>query len=428
MLKSAMLQRRLANSGSLAFILVAGLVAFVTYGCIYAFRKPFTAATFSGMEIWGVQYKITLVISQVAGYALSKFIGIRLISSLSAVRRATSVLIMIGIAGVSLLGFALTPPSWGPFWLFMNGLPLGMGWGLIFSYIEGRRVTEALAAFLCINFILSSGFVKTLGKWIMMDWGVSEFWMPLSIAMLLLPLLLLGLWVMEHLPAPSAEDIAQRTQRQPMNRETRKALFRKYAPGLLVLVAIYLALTILRDVRDNFTVEIWAELGYGGQPSVLTIAEIPVALLVLAFVAALALIKKNDRALWINHAIVVGGALVMIVTTVMFQSGHLSPVVWMIFSGVGIFLPYILFNGVIFDRLLAVFRETGNVGFLIYIADSIGYLGSVLVLLWRNFGKADLSWVQFFTALCLYGAIFILLLGLVSWAYFRRKHKQFFPA
>jgi len=423
-----MLQRRLANSGSLAFILVAGLVAFVTYGCIYAFRKPFTAATFSGMEIWGVQYKITLVISQVAGYALSKFIGIRLISSLSAVRRATSVLIMIGIAGVSLLGFALTPPSWGPFWLFMNGLPLGMGWGLIFSYIEGRRVTEALAAFLCINFILSSGFVKTLGKWIMMDWGVSEFWMPLSIAMLLLPLLLLGLWVMEHLPAPSAEDIAQRTQRQPMNRETRKALFRKYAPGLLVLVAIYLALTILRDVRDNFTVEIWAELGYGGQPSVLTIAEIPVALLVLAFVAALALIKKNDRALWINHAIVVGGALVMIVTTVMFQSGHLSPVVWMIFSGVGIFLPYILFNGVIFDRLLAVFRETGNVGFLIYIADSIGYLGSVLVLLWRNFGKADLSWVQFFTALCLYGAIFILLLGLVSWAYFRRKHKQFFPA
>ncbi|MDZ4679243.1 MAG: DUF5690 family protein [Saprospiraceae bacterium] len=428
MLKSAMLQRRLANSDSLAFILVAGLVAFVTYGCIYAFRKPFTAATFSGMEIWGVQYKITLVISQVAGYALSKFIGIRLISSLSAARRATSVLIMIGIAGVSLLGFALTPPSWGPFWLFMNGLPLGMGWGLIFSYIEGRRVTEALAAFLCINFILSSGFVKTLGKWIMMDWGVSEFWMPLSIAMLLLPLLLLGLWVMEHLPAPSAEDIAQRTQRQPMNRETRKALFRKYAPGLLVLVAIYLALTILRDVRDNFTVEIWAELGYGGQPSVLTIAEIPVALLVLAFVAALALIKKNDRALWINHAIVVGGALVMIVTTVMFQSGHLSPVVWMIFSGVGIFLPYILFNGVIFDRLLAVFRETGNVGFLIYIADSIGYLGSVLVLLWRNFGKADLSWVQFFTALCLYGAIFILLLGLVSWAYFRRKHKQFFPA
>jgi len=423
-----MLQRRLANSDSLAFILVAGLVAFVTYGCIYAFRKPFTAATFSGMEIWGVQYKITLVISQVAGYALSKFIGIRLISSLSAARRATSVLIMIGIAGVSLLGFALTPPSWGPFWLFMNGLPLGMGWGLIFSYIEGRRVTEALAAFLCINFILSSGFVKTLGKWIMMDWGVSEFWMPLSIAMLLLPLLLLGLWVMEHLPAPSAEDIAQRTQRQPMNRETRKALFRKYAPGLLVLVAIYLALTILRDVRDNFTVEIWAELGYGGQPSVLTIAEIPVALLVLAFVAALALIKKNDRALWINHAIVVGGALVMIVTTVMFQSGHLSPVVWMIFSGVGIFLPYILFNGVIFDRLLAVFRETGNVGFLIYIADSIGYLGSVLVLLWRNFGKADLSWVQFFTALCLYGAIFILLLGLVSWAYFRRKHKQFFPA
>jgi hypothetical protein len=92
-----------------------------------------------------------------------------------------------------------------------------------------------------------------------------------------------------------------------------------------------------------------------------------------------------------------------------------------VLSGAGIFLSYILFNGVLFDRLLAAFREPGNAGFLIYVADAVGYLGSVLVLLWRNFGRSDLNWVDFFCDLCLYGSMMIMLLTLFSFAYLRRK-------
>ena len=83
----------------------------------------------------------------------------------------------------------------------------------------------------------------------------------------------------------------------------------------------------------------------------------------------------------------------------------------------------ILFNGVLFDRLLASFRERGNVGFLMYTADSIGYLGSISVLLWRNFGSSELSWVQFFTNLCLYGSVLVVVASLASWWYFQKKHK-----
>jgi len=426
MLHSPALQRRLANTGPATFILIAGLVAFVTYGCIYALRKPFTAASFSGMEILGVHYKIALVISQVLGYAIAKFIGIRFISSLGAGRRAAAVLAMIAIAVCALLGFALTPPSWGLFWMFLNGLPLGMGWGLIFSYVEGRRVTEALAAFLCVNFIISAGFVKTIGRWMMLDWGLSEFWMPFAVAMLFMPALLLGLWLLEHLPPPSAADVAQRSQREAMNNSSRKDMFRRYLPGLAVLVIIYLALTIMRDVRDNFTIELWTELGYGAQPAILTTTELPVALFVLMLIGALIFIKDNRRALLANHAILVVGALMMFMTTLLFQGGYLSPVLWMMLSGVGVFLPYILFNGVIFDRLLGAFRESGNVGFLIYIADSIGYVGSISVLLWRNFGNSEIGWVQFFTDLCLYGAVLIFVFSILSWQYFRRKYKTTF--
>ena len=157
------LQRRLTRSSPFLFVLIAGAVAFAAYGSVYALRKPFTAAAFDGMLLWGVQYKIALVIAQVAGYALSKFLGIRIISGLKSGRRAWALLLLSAVALLALLGFALSPPSWGIFWLFINGMPLGMAWGVVFSYLEGRRVTELLAAILCINFILSSGFVKTVG-------------------------------------------------------------------------------------------------------------------------------------------------------------------------------------------------------------------------------------------------------------------------
>lgn len=373
--------------------------------------------------VGGVQYKIAVVIAQVAGYALSKFIGIRFVSSLRPEQRGRALLLLTGIAAFSLLGFAVSPPFWGLFWMFLNGLPLGMAWGLVFGYLEGRRVTEALAALLCINFIVSSGFVKTVGKYLLVTWQVSEFWMPFLTGMLFLPVLLFCIWLLEHLPLPSADDQAARSPRSAMSAEQRRALFLRYWPGLLLLVGVYLALTMVRDVRDNFAVELWAELGWGHQASILTTAEIPIALLVLAGVGALSWVKDNQRALWFYHIAILAGALLLWATTILFQQGWLSPVCWMVLSGVGIIFPYILFNGAIFDRLLATFQEKGNVGFLMYLADAVGYLGSVAVLLWRNFGVRGLSWVHFFEQLCLYGAVFLATLTLFSWRYFRAKIK-----
>jgi hypothetical protein len=423
MFRSPLLARRLAAAPPAAFVAVAGLSAFLAYCCVYAFRKPFTASTFSGQELWGIQFKIVLVTAQVAGYALSKFIGIRVISGMNARRRPALLAGTMAVAGLSLLGFGLTPGPWNALWMFVNGLPLGMAWGLIFSYLEGRRVTEALAALLCVNFIVSSGFVKTTGKWLMDTQGVSEQWMPFAAALLFLPLLVLCLWVMEHLPPPSGADLAQRSERAQMSAKDRRDLFLRYAPGLMLLTGIYLILTIVRDVRDNFAVEIWSELGFGGQASILTTAEIPIALFSLLLVAALMYVKNNYAAFRLNHTCTVAGALLLSGSTLLFQQGAIGPVAWMVASGFGLFLPYILFNGVLFDRLLATFRERGNVGFLMYTADSAGYLGSVAILLWRNFGSGEMSWMNFYTRLCHAGAALVLVLTAASWFYFSKKYR-----
>ena len=63
------------------FILWAGGAALLSYSLVYALRKPFTAATFDGLSIWGMDYKVVVTITQILGYLLAKFIGIELISA-----------------------------------------------------------------------------------------------------------------------------------------------------------------------------------------------------------------------------------------------------------------------------------------------------------------------------------------------------------
>lgn len=148
--------RWLQQTNGFLFSLYATFSAFCLYTCVYAFRKTFSTATFDGISYAGVTYKSWLVIFQVVGYALSKFIGIKVISELKAHSRSLGILIMVSIAGISWLLFAIVPPPYNVIFLFTNGLPLGMVWGMVFGYLEGRRFTEVLGAGLSVSFIFSA--------------------------------------------------------------------------------------------------------------------------------------------------------------------------------------------------------------------------------------------------------------------------------
>src|SRR6188768_2108986 len=198
--------RWLRNTNLFGFTLFTSITAFCLYTCVFAFRKTFVAATFEGMMYAGVSYKVWLVCFQVVGYGLSKFIGIKVISEVEARSRTLGVLLMISIAALSWLFFALVPPPSNMIFLFTNGLPPGMVWGMVFGYLEGRRVTEVLGASLSVSFIFSAGLSRSVGAYVMRDWNVSEFWMPLvGCALFALPLLGF-LWLIDKVPPPTAMD------------------------------------------------------------------------------------------------------------------------------------------------------------------------------------------------------------------------------
>ncbi len=156
----------------------AAIAAFLTYTMIFGFRKSFTVCTFDGLTFAGLNYKTALVLSQVFGYMLAKFYGIRFISELKRIGRGKIILLLILVAWISWLLFAVVPPPYNIIFLFTNGFPLGMLWGVVFSYIEGRRATDFIGAALAVSFIFASGFVKTVGGWLLLQFNMSEFWVP----------------------------------------------------------------------------------------------------------------------------------------------------------------------------------------------------------------------------------------------------------
>ncbi|PJI90579.1 DUF5690 family protein [Sphingomonas koreensis] len=419
------LSERLATAHPVLFALYGGLAAFAAYFSMYAFRKPFTAATYADVPGWDgvIDFKIALVIAQVAGYALSKFIGVKVVSEMAAGRRGLAIVGLIGLSWLALVLFAILPPAWKVAALFLNGLPLGMIWGLVFGYVEGRRTSEVLGAILCASFIVSSGMVKSVGLWLMTQLQVSEFWMPAATGFLFFPVLLAAVIGLAQLPPPTPAEQAERMARPPMPQAARRAFLRDYGPGVAFIVLAYVMFTAIRDFRDNFAAEIWADLGYAGVSGIFTASELPIALVTLAILASLVFIRDNLRALMVIHAIVVGGAALIALSTLAFQAGWLAPLPWMILSGLGLYLGYTPFNAMLFDRLVAATRRAGTAAFLIYVADASGYAGSVVLTLLRNLPGVTLDWLHFFIWLAYAGAAMCFAMATVSAFYFWSRLK-----
>lgn len=126
-----------------------------------------------------------LIIAQLLGYTISKFLGIKIVAEMKSRSRGLSILLLVGIAAISLLLFALTPAPYNIVFMFLNGVPLGMVWGIVFSYIEGRRATEFMGSVMAVSFIFSSGLVKRIGRGMMDSFHVTQFWMPFLTAICL---------------------------------------------------------------------------------------------------------------------------------------------------------------------------------------------------------------------------------------------------
>ena len=402
--------------------LYAALLSFLTYASVYAFRKPFTVGTFEQEgNVFGIPYKDALVIAQALGYMISKFYGIRFIAELGKFGRGNLIILLVTISWIALLLFGITPAPWNIVFLFLNGFPLGIIWGILFSYIEGRKATDFIGAALAVSFIFSSGFVKTVAKWLWITFPISEKWIPFATGALFIIPLICFVKLLEKIPPPSEEDRLLRVERSPMNKEERKVFFGKYAAGLVLLIFVYIVLTIFRDIRDNFAADIWKTLGYGSLPSVFSKTEIPITLMVLVLMGSMMLIKNNTRAFILTHYLIIVGFLIAGISSMLFVMHLLNPIPWMTLVGLGLYMGYIPFNCLLFERLIAAFRQPGNIGFLMYLADSFGYLGSVVIIIAKTFMKNTNSWTYLYSNGVIIFSVIGICATIAALFYFKKK-------
>lgn len=383
----------------LLFIFWAGGAALLSYALVYALRKPFTAATFDGLDFMGMDYKTATSIIQIAGYVLSKFMGIKWISELRREDRLRFIIASVSVAELSLLAFALLPVPYNVCALFFNGLSLGCMWGVIFSFIEGRRLTGILASIMGISIAFSSGLAKSLGLFLMNDLGVDCFWMPAVIGGFAFVLIILLAFILNALPAPSEEDIRSCTKRVPMDARQRKAIFFRFAPLLLMLFVANLFITIIRDVKEDFLVNIvdtsqfsaWAISGIDGM----------VTLIILALFILVSMIRDHQRVLYTLLWMVIGGTFLLVGISYYYEQLNLSPLVWMFLQSLGVYIAFLSFQTLFFERFVACFNIKGNVGFFIVSIDFIGYLGTVGVLVFKEAFVAHLNRIEFYNTMVL---------------------------
>jgi hypothetical protein len=365
------------------------VAAFGTYACMYGFRKPFTAGLYvdapfaPGTKAW-------LVGAQVIGYTLSKIIGIRVISEMRPERRRVALLGLVAVAQMALVLLGLVPAPWHAACLFLNGLPLGLVFGLVLGFLEGRRLTEAFIAGLCASFILADGISKSAGAWLLKS-GVPEAWMPAAAGMLF-SLPLIGFTAMlGRIPRPDILDVEDRSERGPMDAGGRRTFLQRHGRGLLLITLAYTLITVLRSFRADFAPELWSALGSPGEPEVFTLSEIWVALAVLTVSGFTARIRNNRTAFFMSLGICTVGLFLVAGTLLARNLVQLAPFTFMVLMGIGLYLPYVAVHTTVFERLIAFTRENANLGFLMYLADSGGYLGYAGMMLVRKAGFADMD-------------------------------------
>ena len=395
------------------------IAAFGCYFCVYGFRKPFTAGTYEEQFFMGIHWKSILISSQIAGYMLSKWCGIFFVSSITWEKRAKAIIISIVIAELALLGFGLVPKPYNLIFLLLNGLPLGMIFGYIQGFLEGKKNTELFIAALGSSFILADGVSKSVGV-SLLNWGVAENWMPFAAGLIYALPFLFFVWMLTQIPRPTAEEVADRAERQPMTQKDRIQLVMQLWPGIIAISLLYLFAALLRGIRSDFAPEIWHYLGYEGVPSIYSQTEIWVTVGILVINGSLVLIKRNYLAFFISLSAIATGYLLLVIAGLWGVNSMNS--FWLIvLTGFGIYLPYLTITTSVFERLIAITRHKANIGFLMYIVDSVGYLGYNVLLIAAGFIFPNWNLPQLFFSWITILGFAGLALSAGSWIYFKWK-------
>ena len=150
-------------------------------------------------------------------------------------------------------------------------------------------------------------------------------WMPLVVALIYAPIGLTALCVLDSMPPPTRADREARSLRRPMTTGERSAFLKEWYPFVGLGLLGYMVLTGFRGYRDYFSPEIYrAVLGRELQPWDFLIAELPGGVIAVMTLSSLSWIVGNRKALFCIHYMMMAGAALVGISTMLHSAGLYS--------------------------------------------------------------------------------------------------------
>ena len=118
------------------------------------------------------------------------------------------------------------------------------------------------------------------------------------------------------------------------------------------------------------------------------------------------------------------GMMVMAFGSVGQERLGVSAVTWLFLQSLCLYMAYLTFQTIFFDRFIACFKIRGNVGFFIVLTDFLGYTGTILVLVLTDFGAPSLDWEVLYNQLAGYEGIFCCATFVASFVYLRQRYRK----
>ena len=138
-------------------------------------------------------------------------------------------------------------------------------------------------------------------------------------------------------------------------------------------------------------------------------------------------VHDNIRALRTTFVFMAIAFGMLVGVTFIQGQGMMGPLAFMVLCGIGLYIPYVAFHTTVFERIVAASIRKGNLVFLMYLADSVGYLVyAVLLAVKETLDRAPDKLGLFQSTLKLLAIFSIVCLG-VGWIFFSRvflKEKQ----
>lgn len=146
----------------------------------------------------------------------------------------------------------------------------------------------------------------------------------------------------------------------------------------MMLFVANIAIVVLRDIKEDFLVNIIDVSEYS--PWLFAKIDSVVTLIILVVFGLMVFVKDNLKALSILFGLIIMGMIVMSVVSFGQERFQLPPVVWLFVQSLCLYIAYLTFQTIFFDRFIACFKIHGNVGFFIVTTDFWDIPGRCLCL------------------------------------------------